>query len=36
MGGTVTFQHVNGHAGDPLNERCDKLAHAQAIAQKES
>jgi ribonuclease HI len=34
MGGTVTFQHVYGHAGDPLNKRCDKLARAQAIAQK--
>jgi ribonuclease HI len=33
MGGTVTFQHVNGHAGDverfDLNERCDKLARQQ-------
>lgn len=38
LGGSVTFQHVNGHAGDPLNERCDKLASAQAIthALKES
>ena len=34
MGGTVTFQHVNGHAGDPLNERCDKLARAQTAIQK--
>jgi ribonuclease HI len=22
----VTFQHVRGHAGHPLNERCDRLA----------
>lgn len=22
----VTFEHVKGHNGDPLNERCDKLA----------
>jgi ribonuclease HI len=34
MGGTVTFQHVNGHAGDPLNERCDKLAHQQTAIMK--
>jgi ribonuclease HI len=30
MGGQVRFEHVNGHAGAPLNERCDKLAKAQA------
>ena len=35
MGGTVTFQHVNGHAGDPLNERCDKLARQQTAIMKE-
>ena len=35
MGGTVTFQHVNGHAGDPLNERCDKLARQQTAIKKE-
>ena len=22
----VTFQHVRGHAGHPLNERCDRIA----------
>jgi ribonuclease HI len=37
MGGTVTFQHLNGHAGDPLNEKADRLAckerDAQAAAQ---
>jgi ribonuclease HI len=36
MGGTVTFQHVNGHAGDPLNERCDKLARQQTAIVKGS
>ena len=36
MGGTVTFQHVNGHAGDPLNERCDKLARQQTAIMKGS
>jgi ribonuclease HI len=29
MGGTLRFEHVNGHAGTPLNERCDRLARAQ-------
>jgi ribonuclease HI len=32
MGCAVQFVHVNGHAGDVLNEQCDKLA--QAAAQK--
>jgi ribonuclease HI len=36
MGGSVTFQHVNGHAGDPLNERCDKLARQQTAIMKGS
>lgn len=27
-GGTVTYRHVGGHQGDPLNERADKLAVA--------
>ena len=26
----ITFQWVKGHAGNPLNERCDKLAKAEA------
>jgi ribonuclease HI len=30
MGGIVRFEHVNGHSGSPLNERCDRLAKAQA------
>lgn len=30
MGCVVTFEHVNGHAGDALNERCDTLAQEQA------
>jgi ribonuclease HI len=34
LGGTVDFQHVNGHAGDPLNARADKLASNAAILQK--
>ena len=34
QGGTVNFQHINGHAGDPLNERCDQLARAQTAIQK--
>lgn len=36
LGGSVTFQHVNGHAGDPLNTRADHLASAAALAAKES
>jgi ribonuclease HI len=24
--GKVTYKHVRGHRGDPLNERCDRLA----------
>jgi len=34
MGGTIGFQHINGHAGNPLNERCDQLARAQTAIQK--
>ena len=30
MGKTVRFQWVEGHAGDPHNERCDRLAVAAA------
>lgn len=25
------FQHIDGHSGHPENERCDKLARAQAV-----
>jgi ribonuclease HI len=25
-GGPVSFKHVRGHKGDPLNERADELA----------
>jgi len=32
LGGRVRFSHVNGHAGCPLNERCDQLAREQAAA----
>ena len=32
LGGRVSFSHVNGHAGCPLNERCDQLAREQAAA----
>lgn len=32
MGGTVTFAHVRGHAGNELNERCDRLANQAAYA----
>jgi ribonuclease HI len=31
-GAPVTFEWVKGHAGDPLNERADKLAGAAATA----
>ena len=26
----IVFQHVKGHAGDPMNERCDAIARAQS------
>jgi len=32
LGGRVSFEHVNGHAGNPLNERCDRLAREQAAS----
>ena len=28
----VQFVHVRGHAGDPMNERCDHIANEQAKA----
>ena len=31
---TVTFHWVKGHAGNPLNERCDQLAKAAAMKHK--
>jgi ribonuclease HI len=31
----VTVQHVNGHSGHGLNERCDQLATAAAKSQRE-
>lgn len=31
----VRFTWVKGHAGHPENERCDRLAKAEAIRQKE-
>lgn len=31
----VTWRWVRGHAGDPLNERCDELAGAAIAAQKQ-
>lgn len=30
LGCTVQFEHVNGHAGNALNELCDNLARAAA------
>lgn len=33
LGGRIAFEHINGHAGLPLNERCDALARAQSAAQ---
>lgn len=32
LGGRVSFEHVNGHAGNPQNERCDQLAREQTRA----
>lgn len=29
LGGCVRFAHLNGHTGNPLNERCDRLAREQ-------
>lgn len=29
---TVTFKWIKGHSGNPLNDRCDKLAKAQTKA----
>ena len=26
----IQFQHAKGHAGDPMNERCDKIARSEA------
>jgi len=28
-GHTVHYQYIKGHYGDPMNERCDRLAKAQ-------
>ena len=30
---TLTVEHVSGHSGHPLNERCHQLAFAQATEQ---
>jgi ribonuclease HI len=32
----VTVQQVAGHSGHPMNERCDRLAQAEALRQKSS
>lgn len=26
----IKFQHTKGHAGDPMNERCDKIARSMS------
>ena len=31
QGRDVTFTHVRGHAGDPMNERCDQIANEEAL-----
>jgi ribonuclease HI len=31
---TVTVQQVAGHSDHPMNERCDRLAQAEALRQK--
>ena len=30
-GPNVTFTHVRGHSGDPMNERCDQIAKQEAL-----
>jgi ribonuclease HI len=34
QGCTIKFEHVEGHAGHPLNEQADRLASLAALAQK--
>ena len=31
QGTIVTFTHVRGHAGDPMNELCDQIANEEAL-----
>ena len=31
QGRDVTFTHIRGHAGDPMNELCDRIANEEAL-----